>query len=212
MTVPLVLVGVGARTARRSSSGRAITARRCDAPLVRPGRYRLPDFGFDVYRAFVDDVRPFRFDDAAVADLMGRQWVLVDDRVQLATTDAAGLTFQPHGVSNALVVPGGGRRSPSAFPAARGTSTWVPRPSALPLTVEAFAACVSRGAQLLAPGQHANWRTPGLDRVQVTGDGGIALIGYRLVNAPYQWSLLGHRSLPVSDPAYPDSGEAGAGR
>jgi hypothetical protein len=175
-----------------------------------PDDIGYPDFGFDVYRAFVDDVWPFRFDDAAVADLTGRQLVLVDDRVELATTDAAGLTFQPHGVSNALVIPGGTTLT-IGFPGRAwdlylGAATF-----GSPLTVEAFAAGVSRGAQLLVPGQQANWRTPGLDRVQVTGDGGIALIGYRLVNAPYQWSLLGHRSLPVSDLAYPDPAKPAPG-
>ena len=150
-----------------------------------------------------NNILPFRFDDAAVATLAGQQRVLVDDRVELATTDPGGLRFQSHGVSNALVVPGGTMLTISfpgrAWDLYLGTATF-----GSVLTVESFAADASRGTQVLAPGQQANRRTRGLDRVEVTGDGGITQIGYRLVDAPYKWSLLGHRSLPVSDPAYPD--------
>lgn len=38
-----------------------------------PDDLGYPDFGFDVYGAFVGDVLPFRFDNAVVADLAGQR-------------------------------------------------------------------------------------------------------------------------------------------
>jgi hypothetical protein len=206
----LVLIGVG-------SDGQSVEQWDGHRPAVGvmlrwfpPEDLGYPDFGFDVYRAFVGDVLPFRFDDAAVADLVGKSRVLVDNRIELMTTDPSGLTFQPHGLANALVVPSGSRLT-IGFPGRAwdlylGAATFGGG-----MTVEAVAAGASRNTQLLMPGAQANWRTRGLDRVEVTGDGGIVLIGYRLVDAPYQWSHLGHRSLPVSDPGYPDPAKPAPG-
>src|SRR5262249_47446680 len=164
-----------------------------------PDDIGYPDFGFDIYRAYVGDVLPFRFYDAAIADLIGKQRVLVDDRVELETTDPAGLSFQPYGLANALLVSPGSRLT-VGFPGRAWDLYLGAATLGTGMTVEAFAAGTSRGTQLLAPGQQANWRTRGLDRVEVVGEGGIALLGYRLVDALYQWAHLGHRSLPVSDP------------
>jgi hypothetical protein len=210
MDASLMLVGVG-------SDGNAVEqwdGHQADRGVTlrwfAPDDIGFPDYGFDVYRAFADDVYPFRFDDAAVAGLMGRTRVLVDGRIELSTADPAGLQFQPYGFSNALVLPARTMLT-LAFPGRAwdlylGTSTF-----GGPLTVEAYAAGLPLGIRVLLPGQQENWRTPGLDRVEVTGDGRIAMIGYRLVDATYQWSLLGHRSLPVSDVGYPDPAKPGVG-
>jgi hypothetical protein len=169
-----------------------------------------PDLGFDVYRANVGDVVPMRFDNAAVAALAGKRSAEVDGRFTLTTSDPAGLAFVPYRGSNALLVPANGTLTLDfpglAWDLYLGAATF-----GAGLTAEVFAAGASRGSRPLPPGAQENWRSRGLARVVLTGDGALASVGYRLVDAPYQWSLLAHRGLPVSAPGYPDPGKPAAG-
>src|SRR5262249_38609911 len=135
---------------------------------------------------------------------------LVDDRVELETTDPAGLSFQPYGLANALLVAPGSRLT-VGFPGRAWDLYLGAATLGTGMTVEAFAAGTSRGTQLLAPGQQANWRPRWLARVEVVGEVGIALLGYRLVGPLYQWAHFGHRSLRVSDPASPDPAKPAPG-
>jgi hypothetical protein len=207
-SVPLVGVGSDGQTVEQWDGHRPPAG-----VMLRwfaPDDIGYPDFGFDVYRANVFDVHPVRFDDVAIAPLVGKQHAVVDDEVELETSDPAGLTFQPYGLYNALLVPAGTRlivRFPGRAwdlylsSAAIGTG----------LTVEAFAVDVSRRTDTLPPDQQLTWRTHGIERLEITGDGAISFLGYRLVNAPYQWVHLAHRSLPVSDGAYPDPAKPAPG-
>ncbi|WP_157519331.1 hypothetical protein [Herbidospora mongoliensis] len=153
---------------------------------------------------------PLRLDDAAIADLVGQAQASVDNRVDLATDDPAGLTFQSYGIANAMNVPARTRLT-LGFPGLAWDLVLKAADFGDRLIVEGFAAGLLREQQILRPGDEVSWRTRGLDRVEITGDGGVSYIGSRLADFPYQWTLLGHRSLPVSDVAYPDLAKPASG-
>lgn len=61
-------------------------------------------------------------------------------------------------------------------------------------------ATMTNGGALLPP-----WRTRGIERVRLSGDGAVGTVMYGLVHAPRFWRQVGPERicLPVSDPSYP---------
>jgi hypothetical protein len=161
-----------------------------------------PDLGFEVSRATVPDIPPLPFDDLNVPLVEGKTSWTYADRITLSA--AAGLHFEPStqvGWWRLVIVPGApvtvSFTSPAwlvAVLADAGTSD---------LLVRGFVnQAVVREETLVFPGQRLEWRSRGVESLELSGTGTVYLIGFHLLDDALAWTPLAHRCLPVIDPGY----------
>jgi hypothetical protein len=71
------------------------------------------------------------------------------------------------------------------------------------LDVAGFAGGTERARQRLDfPGASLAWRTRGLERVVIQGEGSVSFLGVHLLEDKASWQHLVHLCLPVRDPSY----------
>ncbi len=163
----------------------------------------FPDYGYDLYRSRVPDIPPLVWHIIAPF-VSGQTSYNHADEILLGSE----LGFQFYGTMNnmALVVQPGDRIT-LTFPDGAWFLSVEPSPQvAGTVTAEIFAGGESRGVRQLASGDPPwTWRTRGIERVELTGNGAVRWIHYGLLNSPRHWTHLVHLCLPVSDPSYPCS-------
>lgn len=160
----------------------------------------FPDYGYDLYRARVPDIRPLAWNILAA-------WLVdqtsYDHAGEVLLESEVGFQFQATPTGLALVIAPGDRitlRFPdpawyvSVEAAQFGTS----------FEVEVFAGGESKDVrQIVTGGPREEWVTRGVERIELTGDGAVTWIRYSLLNTSRHWTHLTHLCLPVTDPAYP---------
>lgn len=166
-----------------------------------PEHSSFPDFGFEVYRALVPDVPLLPLNDLNVPFIEGRSsWIYG----AVTLTCAGGLHFQPAqhlGWHRLVITPGSPVTVEFANPA------WLVQVVTAEGTVDLAVAGFSGGQERVQqrcdfPGQTVVWRTRGLQRVVIEGEGSVTFIGFHLLEDKASWQHLAHLCLPVVDPAY----------
>jgi hypothetical protein len=166
-----------------------------------PDGLDFPDYGFDVYRALVPDVPPLPFNDLNVPFVEGQpSWIYG----AITLSCPAGLHFQPAQLSGwwrVIITSGSPVTVEFAVPA------WlvniVSAEGTVGLDVTGFSGGMERIQQQLGfPGESLTWRTRGLERVLIQGEGSVSFIGVHLLEDNASWQHLVHLCLPVSDPGY----------
>ena len=166
-----------------------------------PDDVDFPDYGFDVYRALVPDVPPLPFNDLNVPFVEGQpSWIYG----AITLSCPAGLHFQPAqlpGWWRVIITAGSPVTVEFAEPA------WlvniVSAEDTVGLEVTGFSGGIERVRQRLGfPGESLTWRTRGLLRVEIQGEGSVSFIGAHLLEDKASWQHLVHLCLPVSDPGY----------
>lgn len=166
-----------------------------------PNGVDFPDFGFDVYRALVPDAPPLPFNDLNVPFVEGHaSWTYGSTTLSCPT----GLHFeraQLPGWWRAVVTSGSPLTVEFTEPA--WFITVVSAQDTSDLNVTGYAQGVERmNQQLYFPGASLSWRTRGLDRVTIDGEGSVSFIGIHLLEDKASWQHLVHLCLPVIDPGY----------
>ena len=198
----IVLFGVASSGAVEQWDGHATTPGILLRWFARPD-LGYPDLGFEVSRAAVPDVPPLPFDDLNVPLVEGKTSWTYADRITLAA--AAGLHFERSaqvGWWRLVIAPGApitvSFTSPAwlvAVLADAGTAD---------LTVRGFVnQAVVREETLVFPGQRLEWRSRGVESLELSGTGTVYSIGFHLLDDTLAWRLLAHRCFPVIDPGYP---------
>lgn len=178
--------------------------------FVRP-ELGYPQLGFDVYRATVSDVPPLPFNDLNAPFANGRKAWTYAQQVTLSCTD--GLQFEPTARAGwwRLLIKATGAPLHVQFAGPAWLIDLRADDGTTDLTVIGKVEGVEvLRARLTAPGETLQWRNRGIDALEMTGDGSLASIGYRLRDDPASWTFLAHRCLPVVDPAYPCAPQAAA--
>ncbi|NUP23178.1 MAG: hypothetical protein HOZ81_45410 [Streptomyces sp.] len=166
-----------------------------------PEHVDFPDFGFDVHRARVPDLPPLPFDDRNVPLVEGRpSWTYAGTTLHCP----GGLRFRPDrlpGWHRLLVTGGAPLTLEFAEPA------WQVRVVTAEDTTGLTVTGHSGGRERLRqtcdfPGRTVEWRTRGLQRVTIEGEGSISFVGVHLLQDRASWQHVTHLCLPVVDPGY----------
>jgi hypothetical protein len=166
-----------------------------------PDGLDFPDYGFDVYRALVPDVPPLPFNDLNVPFVEGQpSWIYGAITLSCPT----GLHFQPAQLPGWWrVILSAGSPLTIEFAEPAWLVNIVSAEGTVGLDVTGFSGGIERVRQQLGfPGESLTWRTRGLERVTIQGDGSVSFIGAHLLEDNASWQHLVHLCLPVSDPAY----------
>ena len=183
----------GTVTLRRSGSSSAGSRAPTSATPTSASRSRAPAS---------PDIPPLPFDDLNAPLVEGKTSWTYADRITLAA--AAGLHFERSaqvGWWRLVIAPGApvtvSFTSPAwlvAVSADAGTSD---------LTVRGFVnLAVVREETLVYPGQRLEWRSRGVESLELSGTGTVSFVGFHLLDDPLACTLLAHRCLPVIDPGY----------
>lgn len=164
------------------------------------GSLGFPEFGYDVWRAKITDLNGIEWD--RLADLIaGRESYKGPDGLVL--TCRKGFQFfgyQGHAGLEitslnpvAITFPGPAWFLSIKMAPIQGNS----------ISVKLFADGSLRETRLLTAANPLEvWRTRGIDRVELDGQGVCTELRYQLISSITGWQLMHHACLPVTDPAY----------